>query len=109
MLSAHTLNQESSAVKFGWHQDTEDNNYSKKVLWTIVVALEKDRRGKIAGMQVAGWRPARYKDVGSAHLFDSNYFHSTVETDEGGIKVGIFVGLRTPCLQAIHDTLSKKK
>ena len=109
MLSAHTLNQKSSAVKFRWHQDTEDNTHSKKVLWSIVIALEKDSSGKIAGMQVAGWKPARYKNVGDAHLLDSNYFHSTVETVAGGIKVGIFVGLRTPCLQAIHDTLSKKK
>lgn len=109
VLSAHTLNQKSLTVKFRWHQDTEDSTHLKKVMWTIVIALEKDQNSRIAGMQVAGWEPAKYEKVGDAHLFDADYFHSTEETDAGGIKVGIFVGLRTPYVQAILEKLRKKK
>jgi hypothetical protein len=106
VVSAHTLNQDSLTVKFKWHQDTEDGTHRKKVMWTIVIALEEDKNGKIAGMQVAGWDPARYEKVGDAHLFDADYFHSTEVTDAGGIKVGVFVGLRTPWVQEELETLS---
>ena len=86
----HVLDQAVTGTKFVWHQDHEENNVRRCILWSMVILLEQDKYGKSASMQIAGAVPVDYPRAGCARVFDARLCHSTVEGTDGGVKLGAF-------------------
>ena len=88
---AHVLDQEKMGSSFKWHRDNEEQHPGRQIEWTMVVLLRFDSKGKASNMVIAGASAASpYKKEGAFNLFDSNLYHSTVESPHGGVKVGLF-------------------
>ena len=90
---AHVLDQASDRLgsRFSWHQDTEENHRGRSIQWSMVVVLRMDAHGKAAPMQIAGAEQvSTYTAVGEYHVFPSALYHSTVASEHGGLKLGMF-------------------
>ena len=69
----------------------------------MVIAIEMGPNGTVQGMRVASHKPAAYERVGTAQVFPSNLWHSTIPGDAGGIKLGVFLGMWTRELYALQQ------
>ena len=88
---AHTLDQSKTGASFKWHRDNEENHRGRRILWSMVVALRMDTNNQAADMTIAGASDAScYNKVGDFHVFDATLVHSTVESERGGLKLGLF-------------------
>ena len=103
ILYMHILDQSSSAARFLWHQDVEENNSHARVFYSLIILLSADGH-QVQGVRIAGAsKSATYANDGSGVLFDASLFHKTDEWPSawapmdqpmGGFKLGVFVGVR---------------
>jgi hypothetical protein len=88
---AHALDQGKLGASFSWHRDTEEQHTGRQIKWSMVILLRFDAHGKAAGMTVAGAQEhSHYPAEGAYNVFDASLYHSTVESDHGGVKLGVF-------------------
>jgi hypothetical protein len=97
IIYMHILDQACPSARFTWHRDTEEDLRTARVYYSMVLLLDDDGGdAKVAAMRIAGAvKMATYSRVGSGHIFDSALYHNTQPLPgAGGLKIGIFVGLR---------------
>ena len=103
VMLVHVLNQDSGLSQFSWHIDTTEGQECWQIFYTMVIAIEMGPNGTVQGMRVASHKPAAYERVGTAQVFPSNLWHSTIPGDAGGIKLGVFLGMWTRELYALQQ------
>lgn len=89
---AHCLDQhpDKYGARFSWHKDTAENHVGRDIKWSMVVALRMGPDGKTPPMQIAGAQVSKYEVEGEYQVFPASLWHSTVPSDQGGLKVGLF-------------------
>ena len=92
LLQVHFLQQASPQCQFSWHQDHKDLHLSTDMI-TVVICLQ----GTHTGVQIWGFRPYMYPQVGSGVAFPGASTHRSVFQVMGSpytgtevVKVGMF-------------------